>query len=123
MDMDIAAAGMGSPRGLPDLSTQPPAQVPTQQAQNVSAPKGAPDPSLAKVGDALNNMSGISSEKNLYEAKKELGKDDFLKMFMEQLKHQDPLNPVKDEQFGQQMAMFGQLEQAINANKMLEKLV
>ena len=75
------------------------------------------------IGDQLNRMSGVSAEKNLYAAKNEMGKDAFLKLFMAQLKNQDPLNPVKNEQFGQQLAMFGQLEQQITTNKNLEKMV
>ncbi len=76
------------------------------------------------LGDQLNRMAGVTTEKNLWEEKKnEMGKDAFLKMFMEQLKYQDPMNPVKNEQFSQQMAMFGQLEQQMNTNKNLEKII
>jgi flagellar basal-body rod modification protein FlgD len=76
------------------------------------------------IGDQLNRMSGIQTEKNIWEQKKgEMGKEAFLKMFLEQLKYQDPMNPVKNEQFSQQMAMFSQLEQQINTNKHLEKMI
>jgi flagellar basal-body rod modification protein FlgD len=76
------------------------------------------------IGDQLNRMSGVQTETNLWAEKKgELGKESFLKMFLEQLKYQDPMNPVKNEQFSQQMAMFSQLEQQINTNKNLEKMI
>jgi flagellar basal-body rod modification protein FlgD len=44
----------------------------------------------------------------------ELGKDDFLKMFVAQLQHQDPMNPMKDSDMMGQMASFSTLEQITN---------
>lgn len=49
----------------------------------------------------------------------ELGKDDFLKLFVTRLANQDPLEPVKDEQFIAQLAQFTQLEQLYNMNENL----
>src|SRR3954454_5677045 len=43
-----------------------------------------------------------------------LGKDDFLKLFVAQLQHQDPMNPMADGDFMGQMAQFSQLEQTTN---------
>ena len=76
------------------------------------------------IGTQLNRIGGVQ-EKSLYTTgtEKSLDKDQFLRMFMEQLKFQDPMNPVKNEQFSQQMAMFSQLEQQMNMNKNIEKLV
>ena len=43
-----------------------------------------------------------------------LGKDDFLKLFVAQLQHQDPMNPMNDGEFMGQMASFSTLEQVSN---------
>ena len=45
---------------------------------------------------------------------KSLGKDDFLKLFVAQLQHQDPMNPMQDGDFMGQMAQFSTLEQTTN---------
>lgn len=54
--------------------------------------------------------------------KNALGKDDFLTLFMTQLKAQDPLNPMKHEEFATQLAQFTSLEQLSNIGKGIEKL-
>ena len=44
----------------------------------------------------------------------DLGKDQFLKLFVAQLQHQDPMNPMQDADFMGQMASFSTLEQITN---------
>jgi flagellar basal-body rod modification protein FlgD len=55
--------------------------------------------------------------------KSELGKDDFLKLLMAQLKHQDPLSPSNPEQFSAQLAQFSSLESMQNIEKVLQQQV
>lgn len=44
-------------------------------------------------------------------------KDQFLKLLLAQLKHQDPLQPPDASKFTEQMTSFGQLEQLMNLNQ------
>lgn len=55
------------------------------------------------------NVSRASTED-----KNELGKDQFLKILIEQLKNQDPMQPMQDKEFIAQMAQFTSVEQLTN---------
>ena len=48
-----------------------------------------------------------------------IGKDEFLKMLIAQLKHQDPMNPMDGTAFTAQLAQFSSLEQLQNINTQL----
>jgi flagellar basal-body rod modification protein FlgD len=64
---------------------------------------------------ALSAATGSSTTTSA--SKTALGKDDFLKLLVGQLQHQDPMQPADDTQFIGQMAQFSQLEQESNTAK------
>jgi flagellar basal-body rod modification protein FlgD len=57
------------------------------------------------------------------EAGRSLGKDDFLKILLTQLTHQDPTKPLEDREFVAQMAQFSTLEQMSNMNGEIAKVL
>jgi flagellar basal-body rod modification protein FlgD len=52
----------------------------------------------------------------------EMGKEAFLKLFVAQLQHQDPMNPMNDSDMMGQMASFSTLEQITNMAKANETI-
>jgi flagellar basal-body rod modification protein FlgD len=64
---------------------------------------------LDRTVNELNNM--------LHDGRRpqqELGRDDFLRLLITQLTHQDPMSPMEDRDFIAQMAQFSTLEQMTN---------
>jgi flagellar basal-body rod modification protein FlgD len=55
-------------------------------------------------------------------ADKALNRDDFLKLLVAQLRHQDPLKPQDDTAFVAQLAQFSNLEQTMGINQRLDTL-
>ncbi len=51
-----------------------------------------------------------------------LGKDDFLRLLVTQLRHQDPLQPMNDREFVAQLAQFSALEQMVNVSQAVLEL-
>ena len=77
---------------------------------------------------AVNNTTNTSTAANTStadKAAKTLGADyeNFLKLLTTQLKNQDPSDPTDTNQLTQQIASLSQVEQQINTNKNLEKLL
>ena len=54
--------------------------------------------------------------------KTSLGQEDFLTLLVEQLKNQDPLNPMQGAEFTAQLAQFSSLEQLVGVNESLEAM-
>jgi flagellar basal-body rod modification protein FlgD len=80
------------------------------------------DLSSAKTdAEFLEKLADQTKEKRI--PKNELGKDDFLKLFVTQLQNQNPLNPEADTEMAAKLAQFNGLEQMLNVNKSLEKML
>jgi flagellar hook assembly protein FlgD len=77
-----------------------------------------------QFGELLQNIQskyGARPEK-AREIKKTLGKDDFLRIMITQMKNQDPTKPFNAEQMATQMAQFTTIEQLKNMNDSLTKM-
>ncbi|MDP2798765.1 MAG: flagellar hook capping FlgD N-terminal domain-containing protein, partial [Deltaproteobacteria bacterium] len=52
-----------------------------------------------------------------------LDKDSFLKLFVAQMEHQDPLNPMEAYEISAQLAQFSSLEQLYTLNENMNNLI
>ncbi len=73
--------------------------------------------------DPNNFFSTQSGSSNSTVNKPETGENTFLKLLVEQLKHQDPLAPQDGTQFVAQLAQFNSLEQLISINDRLGEVL
>jgi len=56
------------------------------------------------------------------QVKQAMDKNDFLKLLVTQLRHQDPMQPMNDREFIAQMAQFSTLEQMTNMSEGFNKV-
>ncbi|MEN9834185.1 MAG: hypothetical protein RL011_378 [Pseudomonadota bacterium] len=89
-------------------------RVAQKNGDNLRAAKS--DEEFAKM------MREKSNPEKLRKPQNELDKDAFLKLFVTQMRNQDPLNPDDSSEMAAQLAQFHGLEQMMNVNKNLEKM-
>ncbi len=75
---------------------------------------------LNSVGDVTQTLWTAQSERRI---NKELDKDAFLRLFITQLKNQNPLEPMDNTEFISQLAQFTALEQTTNMSKALQEFL
>lgn len=74
-----------------------------------------------KTIDALNAASsGVTQSTKKAQSNSEVSSDEFINLLVTQLKNQDPLNPMGNEEFAVQLAQFSQLEQLVSINGKLD---
>ena len=76
---------------------------------------------IANIINDANIAESMKSDK-VQNPKSVLTKDGFLKLLVAQLKYQDPLHPLSNDQFIQENTMFSQLEQLMNMSKSMSTL-
>ena len=69
------------------------------------------------------NQNLYLPEQKPREPKQVLDKDTFLMIMIEQLKHQNPMEPVGSDKFLSQMAQFTIMEQLLNLNQSFETII
>ncbi|MBU6375382.1 MAG: flagellar hook assembly protein FlgD [Bdellovibrionales bacterium] len=80
------------------------------------------EPKFGEVWSKIQSQYGAKAEKPR-EVKKTLGKDDFLRLMITQMKFQDPSKPFEMEKMGAEMAQLSSMEQLQNLNQTMKALV
>jgi flagellar basal-body rod modification protein FlgD len=74
---------------------------------------------VSSITSAPTSMFGTQKDESAGLSEAALGQEQFLKLLIEQLKNQDPLNPMDSTDFTAQLAQFSSLEQLFGINKNL----
>ena len=74
--------------------------------------------SSSTAGSAANSASSAITNA----AGGAMGKDEFVKLLVTQMKNQDPMNPLDGKDLAAQLAQFSSVEQLMNINTKLDSL-
>lgn len=94
--------------------------VPNTHPQSQAGPSDTA-PKFGEVWKRIQSEYGAKAEKPR-EIKKALDKDDFLKIMVTQMKHQDPTKPFEADKLATEIAQIASVEQLQNVNQALKKL-
>ena len=75
------------------------------------------------VSSTTNVSSSTSTTSSTTTSSQDLDKEAFLRLFVEQLKNQDPLNPTDSSEYMTQLAQFSVMEQLENLNTSIGQLI
>lgn len=75
--------------------------------------------SITSLDQLTANLNATKAEE--VKKKNEIGEDAFLKMLVEQLKHQDPTDPVKNDELAVNLAQFSQVNELVKINQKLDE--
>lgn len=104
------------------MSAPAPAEIQPQNPGLLGA-AGEAGPGNKKFSDVWNDIQLKNGTPTMRrEFKKELQKDDFVKIMMSQLKNQDPTKPMDADKMAQELAQLGSMEQLQNINTALGKM-
>ncbi len=78
---------------------------------------------ITSTASTTDNINSITNKGNTAAAKAQTNYQDFLKLLTTQLQNQDPSAPTDTNQLTQQIATLSQVEQQINTNTNLQKLI
>lgn len=119
---EIEETMVGGVTNLGSMSVASPQESLSGQASgNIDQKVSSTTPKFGDVYQQIQAKYGQKAEKPR-EAKKTLGKDDFMRIMITQMKNQDPTNPFKAEQMATQVAQFTSVEQLQNVNQNLNKM-
>ena len=72
---------------------------------------------------SVNDLVSQTSTSLMSSSTDNVSKEDFLRLLIAQLQHQDPLNPIENQEFVAELATFSSLEQQQSQTKLLEQIV
>jgi flagellar basal-body rod modification protein FlgD len=112
--------GLGN--ALQSLPQQAPTVAKGDPYAALNAPGGAEEPKrFQEVWSDIQSKMGAKPTKPR-EIKKTIGKDDFLRIMITQMKHQDPTKPFDADKLAQELAQITSVEQLQNVNQNLQKM-